>query len=98
MAWSYKFHEYFSLDLLTWRDIIYELFTQQLKRQDAAYTANLNGRLNIQREELKWRFERERDLKSVQVLASYHEELTKLHGMAKRVQLLCYALSCLQVY
>lgn len=40
----------------------------------------------MQREELKRRFEGERDLELAKVLASYHEELAKLHGMAKGVQ------------
>lgn len=63
-----------------------EQFTQQLKRQAAAYTDHLSDTLNMQHDELKRRFEGERELELAKVLAAYHEELAKLHGMARGVQ------------
>ena len=66
--------------------ILSEQFTQQLKRQAGAYTDHLNDSLNVQYEELKRKFEGERELELAKVLASYHEELSKLHGMAHGVK------------
>lgn len=65
--------------------ILSDQFTQQLKRQAAAYTDHLNDCLNVQHEELKRKFEGERELELAKVLASYHEELAKLHSLAKGV-------------
>lgn len=61
-------------------------FTQQLKRQAAAYTDHLNDSLKMQEQELKRTFDAERELEMAKLLALYHQDLAKLHGMAKGIQ------------
>lgn len=61
-------------------------FTQQLKRQAAAYTDHLNDSLKVQQQELTRTFQAERELDMAKLLAAYHQELAKLHGMAKGIQ------------
>ena len=61
-------------------------FTQQLKRQAAAYTDHLNDSLKMQQQELQRTFDAERELEMAKILASYHQDLAKLHGMAKGIQ------------
>ena len=61
-------------------------FTQQLKRQAAAYTDHLNDSLKMQQQELQRTFDAERELEMAKLLASYHQDLAKLHGMAKGIQ------------
>lgn len=66
--------------------ILSEQFTQQLKRQAAAYTDHLNDSLSTQQDELKRKFEGEREIELAKLASAYHEQLAKLHGMAKGVQ------------
>lgn len=61
-------------------------FTQQLKRQAAAYTDHLNDSLKMQQQELARTFQADRELEMAKLLATYHQELAKLHGMAKGIQ------------
>lgn len=66
--------------------ILSEQFTQQLKRQAAAYTDHLSDSLATQQDELKRKFEGERELERAKLTSAYHEQLAKLHGMAKGVE------------
>lgn len=61
-------------------------FTQQLKRQAAAYTDHLNESLKAQQQELTRTFDAERQLELATLMAKYHEDLAKLHGLAKGIQ------------